>query len=102
MTNFEKEDIKKVAELDYKWSLLKDKTIFISGGTGFLGQFLIDVIKYRNDVFDNRISVISCSRHALPSEEYIKYIAHDVMQPFELSENIDYIIHLASNTHPKL
>ena len=102
MTKFEKEDIKKIAGLDYNWLLLKDKTILISGGTGFLGQFLIDIIKYRNQVFDNRISVISCSRHALPNDGYIKYISHDVMQPLELSDNIDYIIHLASNTHPKL
>ena len=102
MINLEIEDIKKVAEINFNWSLLKDKTLFISGGTGFLGQFLISVIKYRNEVFDNRINVISCSRHVLPNEGNIKYISHDVMQPIELSDNIDFIIHLASNTHPKL
>lgn len=101
MTSLEKEDIKKIAELDYEWSLLKDKTIFISGGTGFLGQFLINVIKYRNEVFHNRISVISCSRHALSDDRYVKYIIHDIKQPIELNDKIDYIVHLASNTHPR-
>lgn len=101
MNILEKEDIIKVAELPYDWEQLKDKTIFISGGTGFLGQFLINIIKYRNCKFNNKIHVISCSRHVFPNENDIEYIKHDITQPIDLDKPIDYVIHLASNTHPK-
>lgn len=101
MTKLEEEDIKKVAELNYRWDCLSNKTILISGGTGFIGQFLINVIKYRNKYFNNNIKVVSCSRHGLPNEANIEYVEHDVTKPFKIDRKIDYIIHLASNTHPK-
>ena len=40
MTSLELEDIKFVAELEYNWEKLTNKTLLISGGTGFIGSFL--------------------------------------------------------------
>jgi nucleoside-diphosphate-sugar epimerase len=101
MTKLETEDIQAVATLKYSWQKLKNKTVLISGGTGFIGQFVIEVIKFRNKNFDNHIKVISLSRHTLPDEDNITYDSHDVTKEIKISEPVDYIIHLASNTHPK-
>jgi nucleoside-diphosphate-sugar epimerase len=101
MTNSEIEDIKAVATLQYSWDRLNNKTILISGGTGFIGQFVIDVIKFRNENFNDNIKVISLSRHSLPSDNDVTYLSQDVTEEIKISQSVDYIIHLASNTHPK-
>lgn len=101
MNSLEKEDIITVAELQYNWDKLKNKTILISGGTGFIGQFFIEVIKYRNEKFDDNIKVISLSRRPLTNEKNIIYVKQDITKPVDLDGGIDYILHLASNTHPK-
>lgn len=101
MTDLELQDIKRIAELDYDFSKLDGKTVLISGGTGFIGQFLINVFKYRNEHFGNSIKVISCSRHGLPSERDVEYLSHDITKPLNIDSKVDYILHLASNTHPK-
>ena len=38
------EDVKRVASLDLPWQMLRGKTILITGGTGLIGSFLIDVL----------------------------------------------------------
>ena len=101
MTDLELQDIKKIASLDYDWKKLDGKTVLISGGTGFIGQFLINVFKYRNDRFGNSIRVISLSRRGGNSEADITYISADVSKPIDFDGNVDYILHLASNTHPQ-
>ena len=101
MTHSELSDIKKIAELDYGWHKLDGKTLLVSGGTGFIGRFLIDVIKYRNKTFGNRIRVVSLSRRGGESEEGVSYLKADVTNPIEFEGEVDYILHLASNTHPK-
>lgn len=101
MTEFEKEDIKRVAELCYDWDRLSNKTLLISGGTGLIGQFIIGVLKYRNSVFGNNIKVISLSRRPLKTESNITYVKCDINEKFEIDGKADFILHLASNTHPK-
>lgn len=101
MTDLEKQDIRKIASLDYDWGRLDGKTVLISGGTGFIGQFIIDVFKCRNTEYGNRIRVISLSRRGGESEADVAYLSADVSKPITVNENVDYILHLASNTHPK-
>ena len=101
MTELEKEDIALVAELPYNWELLNNKVIMISGGTGFIGSFIIDVIRYRNKRYSSNIKVISLSRRGGISDTTVENIQVDITYPIEYSGNIDYILHLASNTHPK-
>lgn len=44
MNELERQDIENVATLPYKWGKLENKTIMISGGTGFIGSFITNVI----------------------------------------------------------
>ena len=41
------EDVRFVAELNLPWECLKSKSIMISGATGMIGSFLVDVIGTR-------------------------------------------------------
>ena len=94
-------DIEIIANLPYSWGKIENSTIMISGGTGFIGSLLIEVIKYRNAHFNSNIKVVSISRHEHTENEAIKYIKADITEGISFNENVDYILHLASNTHPK-
>ncbi|MDE6201022.1 MAG: NAD-dependent epimerase/dehydratase family protein [Clostridiales bacterium] len=100
-TDIEKQDIELIAALDYDWSKLDGKTVLISGGTGFIGQFIIEVFKLRNAKYGNRIRVISLSRRGGNSEPDVTYLSADVAKPITVDGKVDYVLHLASNTHPK-
>ena len=99
--NLEAEEIKVIAELPYNWEKIKNKTILVSGGTGFIGTAFIEIIKYRNQKYSQRTKVISLSRRGAESSEYLESMKSDVKKPVQYGGKIDYVIHLASNTHPK-
>lgn len=101
MTGLEKEDIIRVANLQYDWDTFSNKTILISGGTGFIGSFIINVFKYRNEKFKSNIKVVSLSRRGGISDNNVEYLKLDINHPISYIGSVDYIFHLASNTHPK-
>ena len=105
------EDVKYVADLPLPWDKLQDKTVMLSGATGLIGSFLIDVIMEKN-VSDS----LNCTVYALGRSEQrvssrfgkymgnpqLIYVKYDVNDPFTRDDIgvVDYILHLASNTHP--
>ncbi len=101
MTDLEFEDIKKVAALPYQWGKLNNKTILISGGTGFIGTFITEVVRYRNEKFGTNTKIISLSRRGGESNDMVEYLKTDITKPVKYDGSVDYILHLASNTHPK-
>lgn len=95
------DDIKKVAEYPIDWNMIDNKTFLISGGTGFIGSFLLDVIRYRNEYYKTNTKVISLSRRGGLSDGTVDYLKADISNPITYNGTIDFILHLASNTHPK-
>lgn len=100
MTDLEAQDIETIAELPYEWDKLNGKTLLISGGTGFIGTFISNVIRYRNKKYRSDTHIVSLSRHGGVSDDVVEYIAADITEPIKYYGPIDYILHLASNTHP--
>ena len=45
------EDVRRTVQLDLPWEKLADKAVLLSGATGMVGSFLIDVIMERNESF---------------------------------------------------
>ena len=105
------EDVRSVAELDIPWEKLHDRSIMISGATGMIGSFLVDVISHKNRADDLKCTIYALGR----SEERVKdrfgfnaedphfiYIKYDVKEPLIRDDigTVDYVLHLASNTHP--
>lgn len=101
MEKLEFDDIKCVAEMDYNWGKLSNKTLLISGGTGFIGSFICDVIRYRNNVYKQNIKVVSIAFSKMKNDDTVTYYKRDVCRPVRIDGSIDYILHLASNTHPE-
>ena len=107
------DDFSSVAELDLPWDVLKDKRLLLSGATGMIGSFLVDVILEKNSS-----DGLNCTIYALGRNEekarnrFCKYaddplfvfVSYDVKYPLvgDGLDKIDYVLHLASNTHPML
>lgn len=82
-------------------SALYRKTLLITGGTGMIGKWMIDYLLANIDC-----RILVTGRDELKAKNrlgdkigFIKWdISHDHLS--RIDEPIDYIIHLASNTHP--
>lgn len=106
-----KEDIQYVATLDLPWDKLKDNSILISGATGLIGSFLVDVLIYKNNYDGLNCSIFALGRNEEKARNRFEYywdndlfqfIPYDINQPL-IRKDIDeigYVLHLASNTHP--
>ena len=88
---------------------LEGKKFLITGATGLIGTFLIDVLMYYNNVQNAQISIYAVARSRKKAEERMgMYYGHpcfhlieqDVLERFPADLLVDYIIPLASNTHP--
>ncbi len=103
------EDVQKVATQPLPWDSLQGRSILLSGSTGLIGSFLIDVLLYRNQHFGLDCTIYALGRKAEKAqkrfgEKYndIRFIECDINKPLVKSEigDVDYVLHLASNTHP--
>lgn len=104
------EDLNYVANLDLPWDKFENKSIMISGATGLIGSMLIDVIMKKNDEGLN-CTVYALGRSEIRMKSRFEYcfdnslfvfVEYDVNKElhFDWNIKIDYILHLASNTHP--
>ena len=103
------EDVKNIADTHLPWKNLQGKSILISGSTGLLGSFLIDVLMSRN-AKERPIKIYALGRDEGKARnrfsqywgsESFNFITHDINEALDLPlEQIDYVLHLASNTHP--
>ena len=104
-------EIELCASIDIRWNKIDGKTLLITGATGMVGKYLIDVINYRNRNYKTETKIIAVGR----SEEKFKqrfpnhqdqdnliFLKADVQQPFSVDYKLDFIFHMASNTHPRL
>lgn len=104
-------DIKSVAALDLPWMLLQDSSILVSGASGLIGSCLVDVIMHKNTTDGLNCTVYALGRNEAKAKARFGYcwnspqfhfVAHDINLPLEINDvnQIGYVLHLASNTHP--
>lgn len=107
-----KEDIEYVSNLELPWNKLKNKSILISGASGLIGSFLVDVLMEKNKTSNLNCKVYALGRTEKKAKERFSYwwennlfefISFDINKPLKRTDlkQINYVIHLASNTHPK-
>jgi UDP-glucuronate decarboxylase len=81
----------------------KNKSVAITGGAGFLGSWVCDVlIKQRAKVtcLDNLASGLKSNVEHLVKNKNFKFIVHDISQPVSFDEDFDLVIHAASRASP--
>ena len=83
-----------------------DERIMITGATGLIGSCIIDVLLAANNSFGKRFEIYALGRneeklHArFGVDNSLHFIVQDVVEPI-IVEELDYIIHTASNADPK-
>lgn len=112
MKNIIAEDLQAITQSIRKEAQsFEGKTILISGGAGFLGNYIVATFLYLNkEIFKNPCRIISMDNFITGSKKNIiadvendpnfQFIEHDVRKPIPLSINADYIIHAAGLASP--
>lgn len=102
------DDVNEIIDSFPHWSVFKNKTILISGASGLLPSYLVDVFLTISREYN--LKIICLVRSSLKAEirfshwkghENLVLLEHDVNIPFLYSESIDFIIHAASQASPK-
>ena len=91
-----------------KWDRFKNKTVFITGGTGLIGSTLVKVLIYANEIKSLNCRLLILVRddlkaHLIFKNYYsesanIKYIKGSIENFPLITDDIDYIIHCANPT----
>lgn len=107
-----KEDLFMIATAPFlPWSSLQGSSLFVSGATGMIGSCLIDAIMFRNRDFNLGCKVYALTRNeekarsrftVWANSSLLHIVKGDVNDtiPFPKPAVCDYVLHLASNTHP--
>ena len=106
-------DIRQAAGIDFPWELLEGKRILLTGATGMIASVIIDILMSRNKNIpqsSQRTCIIAVSRNAEKAKQrfaqywddtLFTYLSHDITLPLPELGTVDYILHAASNTHPR-
>ncbi len=103
------EDIKSIAtDIGPLAQKLSGKTLVITGGAGFLGNYFILTIDHLNKhVLEKPCRVISIDNfitglsYHVPEGPMFKAIKHDISTPLKIDEDVHFIIHAAGLGSPK-
>lgn len=104
-----REDVDRVATLSLDWDQLQDSALVLSGASGLIGSFLVDVLMTHNTKYAMNCTIYALARDLATLEDRFStysgnrnlvLLAADVSAGPLAIESADYVIHAASNTHP--
>ncbi|MDO4291393.1 MAG: NAD-dependent epimerase/dehydratase family protein [Eggerthellaceae bacterium] len=99
-----------VVNANIPWDALADKTVTLSGATGMIGAFLIDVLMRKNAQDGLGCRVVALGRSFGKARARLPYLDSPLFsfEEMDVSERgatpsgrADYVLHLASSTHPR-
>lgn len=110
--NLYEQQIEAIIKKQLPWDNLNGKTLLLSGATGMIGKCIIDILSAYNESLagEQQVKVIAISRTESKARkrlekywnrEWFHYFACDVNENIAECGQADYVIHAASNTHPK-
>jgi UDP-glucuronate decarboxylase len=111
INNIETTDLELItSSYEIPWNQLKDKTVLISGASGFLASYMIKTLLFLNKKRHLNISIVAICRNrerfqktfgTYLSSSNLKFIEQDICMPLQIDQQIDFIIHAASQASPK-
>ncbi len=110
-TKWYREDIEYIASFNIDWEKLQGTSVLVTGATGLIGTVVVDALMYKNSVDKLDLKVFALARDKEKIEKnfgsyrkarFFKAIRGDVAKKLIVKEKVDFIINLASNTHPAL
>ncbi len=111
MNKYYQADIDKILGCDIDWEMLCNKKILITGASGMIGTVLVDALMTYNERNNANIEVCGLSRNISKLQvrfghwhdnNLLTFLEQDISAGLDTKGvAFDYIIHAASNTHPK-
>ena len=105
-----RQQLQKAAGAVPDWAALEGRTVMLSGATGMIGSFLVDLLMYQNAQrqLSCRIWALGRSLEKAKArfgsywdDPLFRFVPCDINEPLTLNAGaVDYILHAASNTHP--
>lgn len=104
------EDLDLIAQTDLPWNRLKNRSILITGATGLVGSQLVRALLAANRLNGCNIRILALVRSAEKAKRVfgslmdcpeLELVYGDVTAPIQTEADIDYIVHLASQTASK-
>ena len=104
------EDIEKATQVLLPWDKLQNKTILITGATGMIASVIIDILMKKITDDNLHVKIIAMSRNEQKARErfapyledaHFSYISQDITKPIQELGKVDFLLHAASNTHPR-
>jgi len=92
------------------WQELSGKSVLITGAAGFLAAYMVETLLFLNETRQLNVKVIAVcrnrSRFAQRFSHHLKRsdlicIEQDVSLPFQVEQQIDFVVHAASQASPK-
>ncbi len=89
-----------------EWSAFKNKSLFLTGGTGFVGCWLLEALRYVNRQLDLNLRITTISRNPeafiakaphLASNPMLTLIKGDMCDLESIQGQFDFIIHAATD-----
>lgn len=100
-----------ISQTKQLWPMFRDQAIFITGGTGFMGKWLLETFAHANAVFDLNLSVTVLTRDPVQFQKkyprlfcqpMFAFLQGDVRNFVFPDKRFSYVIHAATEASAKL
>ena len=105
------QDLDFIVRSGVNWKDFQNKTVLISGANGFIASYMVEVLLYINKIIPNQeTKVIALVRNSdkarVRFKDYLRcsklqIIVQDVTNDINIEDDIDFIVHAASQASPK-
>lgn len=102
------DELKNVIENLHGLHKIKESSILVTGATGLIGSYIVDLFLVYNNIYGANISIYAMgrsrdklvNRFGESTSDKLFLVEQDVTRPMKLEFKVEYIIHAASNAYP--